>query len=58
MKKIIYYLYIYSFDKKLLVFVLINAYKDRCKIVQKIIHLVIFILTLLHDFIYAFAVVI
>jgi hypothetical protein len=57
MKKIVYYLYVYSFDKKPLVFVLINAYKDRCKIAQKAIHLVISILTLLHDFVYAFAVV-
>jgi hypothetical protein len=57
MKKIIYYLYVYSFDKKPLIFVLINAYKDRCKVAQKVIHLVILILTLLHDFIYDFAVV-
>ncbi len=57
MKKIIYYFCIYSFDKKPLIFLLINENKNRCKIVQKVIHLVIFILTLLHDFTYAFAVV-
>jgi hypothetical protein len=57
MKKIIYYLCVYSFDKKPLVFVLINAYKPRCKIAQRVIHLEIFILTLLHDFIYVFTVV-
>ncbi len=58
MKKIIYYLYVYSFDKKPLVFLLVNAYKHRCKIAQKVVYLVISMLTLLHNFIYAFAVVI